>query len=56
VTRQEARKTVASQLRTIFNAPDRMEAERLLQAALEAWRKEHPKLAQWAEEAVLVRA
>jgi transposase-like protein len=48
VTRQEARKTVAAMLR-IFNAPDKMEAERLLQSALEAWRKEHPKLAQWAE-------
>jgi transposase-like protein len=52
VTRQEARKTVAAMLRTIFNAPDKMEAERLLQSALEAWRKEHPKLAQWAEIAV----
>jgi transposase-like protein len=29
-----------------------MEAERLLQSALEAWRKEHPKLAAWAELAV----
>jgi transposase-like protein len=52
VTRQEARKTVATTLRTIFNAPDKMEAERLLQSALEAWRKEHPKLAEWAEVAV----
>ncbi|EHQ53798.1 IS406 transposase, partial [Ectothiorhodospira sp. PHS-1] len=52
VTRQEARKTVAAQLRTIFNAPDRAEAERLLMSALETWRKEHPKLAEWAEAAV----
>jgi transposase-like protein len=52
VTRQEARKTVATQLRTIFNAPDKMEAERLLKSALETWRKEHPKLAEWAEVAV----
>lgn len=52
VTRQEARKTVATQLRTIFNAPDKMEAERLLRSALEAWREEHPKLAEWAEVAV----
>jgi putative transposase len=52
VTRQEARKTVAATLRTIFNAPDKMEAERLLQSALEAWRKDHPKLAEWAEVAV----
>ncbi len=26
--------------------------ERLLRLALESWRKKHPKLAQWAEEAV----
>ncbi len=52
VTRQEARKTVAAQLRALFNAPDRAEAERLLKATVEAWRKAHPKLAQWAEEAV----
>jgi transposase-like protein len=36
VTRQESIKTVAAMLRTIFNAPDKMEAERLLQSALEA--------------------
>ena len=29
-----------------------MEAERLLKTALEVWRKEHPQLAQWAEEAI----
>ncbi len=52
VTRQEAKKTVAAQMRAIFNAPDKREAERLLRIALEAWRKEHPKLAQWAEEAI----
>jgi transposase-like protein len=52
VTRQEARKTVAAQMRAIFNAPDKVEAERLLQTALVGWRKEHPKLAQWAEEAI----
>jgi transposase-like protein len=52
VTRQEARKTVAAQLRALFNAPDRAEAERLLKATLEVWRKEHPKLAEWAETAI----
>lgn len=52
VTRQEARKTVAGELRAIFNAPDGTEAERLLKAALATWRKEHPKLAQWAETAI----
>ncbi|TSE31857.1 Transposase, Mutator family [Tepidimonas thermarum] len=39
-------------MRAVFNAPDRAEAERLFKAALESWRKEHPKLAAWAEEAV----
>jgi putative transposase len=52
ITRQEAKKTIAAQLRTIFNAPDRAQAEQLLKTALEAWRKEHPKLAEWAELAV----
>ncbi|GAB4304670.1 MAG: hypothetical protein Fur0034_21690 [Desulfuromonadia bacterium] len=52
VTRQEARKTVAAQLRAIFNAPDKAEAERLLKITLDAWRKEHPRLAQWAEDAI----
>jgi transposase-like protein len=52
VTRQEARKTVAAQLRAIFNAPDRAQAEQLLKSALDAWRKEHPKLAEWAETAI----
>ena len=35
-----------------FNAPDKAEAERLLKAALDTWRKEHPKLAEWAETAI----
>ena len=52
MTRQEAKKTIAAQLRAIFNAPDKTEAERLLKQTLEAWRKDYPKLAQWAEQAV----
>jgi transposase-like protein len=52
ITRQEAKKTVAAQMRALFNAPDKREAERLSRIALEAWRKEHPRLAQWAEEAI----
>lgn len=39
-------------MRAIFNAPDWMGAERLLKAALEVWHTEHPKLAEWAEEAI----
>ncbi len=52
VIRVEARKTVAAQLRAIFNAPDRAEAERLLKITLALWHKEHPKLARWAEGAI----
>lgn len=50
VTRLDQRKPVALRIRAIFNAPDKAEAERLLRQAVEAWRTEAPKLAQWAEE------
>lgn len=50
VTRLDQRKPVAQRLRAIFNAPDRTEAERLLQQAIDTWKADHPKLAQWAEE------
>ncbi len=40
--RQEAKKTVAAKLRAIFRG--RTVAERLLRAADEAWRREHPDL------------
>ncbi len=50
VSRLEQRKAVAQRIRTIFNAPDKVEAERLLRQALEAWQAEMPKLAAWAEE------
>lgn len=50
VTRLELRKPVAQRIRAIFNAPDKIEAERLLKQAVELWAKEAPKLAAWAEE------
>jgi len=50
VTRLDQRLPVASRIRAIFNAPDRDEAQRLLNQAIEAWRKDAPKLAEWAEE------
>ena len=50
VTRLDQRKPVALRIRSIYNAPDRAEAERLLRQAIEAWKTEMPKLAQWAEE------
>ena len=50
VTRLDQRKPVAQRIRAIFNAPEKTEAERLLRQAIESWRTEAPKLAQWAEE------
>ena len=50
VTRVEQRKPVAQRIRSIFNAPDKAEAERLLKQSVEIWAKEAPKLALWAEE------
>lgn len=50
VTRLDQRKPVAQRIRAIFNAPDRVEAERLLKQAIEAWSADAPKLAQWAED------
>lgn len=49
VTRLDQRQPVAQRLRAIFNAPDRVEAERLLKQAVERWATDAPKLAQWAE-------
>jgi putative transposase len=50
VARLEQRQSVAQRIRAIFNAPDRAEAQRLLDQAIEQWRQEAPKLAAWAEE------
>lgn len=50
VSRLDQKKPVAQRIRSIFNAPDKAEAERLLRQALDAWKTEAPKLAQWAEE------
>jgi transposase-like protein len=53
VTKLDLRKPVAQRIRAIFNAPDQAEAERLLRQALDVWRTDSPKLAQWAEENLL---
>ena len=50
VSKLDSRVPVARTIRCIFNAPDISEANRLLGLAVEGWRKEHPKLAAWAEE------
>ena len=49
VPRLDLREGVARTIRAIFNAPNRDEATRLLNAAVASWRPENPKLATWAE-------
>lgn len=46
------RAPVAADIRAIFNAPDRDEAQRLLDRFIERYREKAPKLASWAEEAL----
>ncbi len=43
------RKAVADDIRGIFNASDRGEAERLLKLAVEKYEKTAPRLARWME-------
>jgi transposase-like protein len=43
------RKTVAGEIRAIFNAPDRAEADRLLQLMVARYSKSNPHLANWLE-------
>ncbi len=50
ITRLDQRQAVAQRIRAIFNAPEQAEAQRLLDQAIEQWRREAPKLAAWAEE------
>lgn len=49
VPKLDMRETVASDIRTIFNAPDRDEAERLLGIAVDKYRNKASKLASWME-------
>jgi len=49
VTKAYQRATVALDIRTIFNAPDRQEAERLLEKMVDKYKKEMPRLASWME-------
>ena len=49
IKRLDQRDAVGRTIRSIFNAPDRAEAERLLKQAVDAWRADMPKLADWAE-------
>lgn len=49
VTRLDQREPIARRIRAIFTAPERAEAERLLNEAIAQWRADAPKLADWAE-------
>ena len=49
VPRIEMRTAVISDLRSIFNAPDRLEADRRLEIVIRKYEKSAPKLALWLE-------
>ena len=46
------KKEVAETLRTIFNAPSRAEAERLLKEITKVYQSSAPKLSEWMEKAI----
>lgn len=50
--RLELRKTIARDLRNVFNAPDQEEAERLLGRVVAKYKKPAPRLASWLAENV----
>jgi putative transposase len=50
VPRVDMRKQVARDIRSVFNAPDRTEADRLLRQIVKRYRDSAPKLAEWLEE------
>jgi transposase-like protein len=52
VPKMDLRGEAAGDLRAVFNAADRSEAERLLNMAVEKYRNTAPKLSQWMEENV----
>jgi putative transposase len=49
VPKQDMKKEVASKIRSIFNAPDRLEAERILRNTVEYYNKSAPQLSTWME-------
>ena len=49
VTRLEQRKEVAADLRAVFNAPNRIEAERLLAVTVKKYVETAPRLSEWLE-------
>ena len=49
VPKMDMRKTVANEIRNIFNAPNRFEAQRLLDLSIEKYKKSASKLSTWME-------
>lgn len=49
VPKQEMKRTVAADIRALFNASDRQEAENLLKRTVEKYQKSAPKLSDWME-------
>lgn len=49
VPKQEMKRPVAANIRAIFNAPDRQEADNLLKRTVDKYQKNAPKLADWME-------
>jgi len=52
IPRVSMRREVAAAIRSIFNAPDRVEAERRLRQVVEGYRAGAPRLSSWIEENV----
>lgn len=52
MARQSLKSEVAQALRAVFNAPNRVEAERLLKLLVAQYEKRLPELAHWLEENV----
>ena len=50
VTKRSLKEVVASSIRSVFNAPNQNDAERLLQIAVKKYEKEMPALTAWMEE------
>jgi len=50
VPKPAVRKAVVASIRAVFDAPDRAEAERLLEIAVKKYRATAPKLAEWLEQ------
>lgn len=50
VPKEEMKEQVAADIRAIFNAPDKVEADRLLKKTMTIYEKSAPKLSSWLEE------